>query len=49
MLSIIDKRQWVNLARIKRVDMGYDGSHPGPKTNTIIANNVIKFLEDKMQ
>ena len=49
MLTIIDKTQWVNVERIARVDRGYDGSHPGPKSNTITANNVIKFLEDKIQ
>jgi hypothetical protein len=49
MLTIIDKTQWVNIERIASVDRGYDGSHPGPKSNTITANNVIKFLEDKIQ
>lgn len=49
MLTIIDKTQWVNIERIARVDRGYDGSHPGPKSNIINANNIIKFLEDKIQ
>ena len=49
MLSVIDKKQWVDLKRIKRVDLGYDHDHPGPKSNIIVANNVIKFLEDKIK
>ena len=46
-LSEIDINQWVDIDRIERVDRGNDGEHPGPESNTILANKIINFLEEK--
>ena len=38
---------WISIEQFPRVDLGSDGSHPGPKSHKIMANKILKFLEDK--
>lgn len=47
-LSEIDINQWVDIDKIEHVDKGNDGKHPGPKSNIILANKIINFLEEKI-
>ena len=46
-LSVIDVDQWVSTEKLKPVDTGTDGSHPGPISNEIFANTILQFLKEK--
>jgi hypothetical protein len=49
MLSVIDKKQWVDIEQMAHIDKGNDGIHPGPESNMLLANKIIKFLENKIK
>jgi len=49
MLKVIDKKQWIDIEQIVHIDKGNDGIHPGPESNMLLSNKVIKFLENKIK
>lgn len=42
-LSVIDDR-WINKKRYERIDVGTDGSHPGPETHRYIAERIVEYI-----
>ena len=44
--SVTSIKQWVDIDRIERVDVGSDNLHPGPKSHRLLADKIVNFLKE---
>jgi hypothetical protein len=47
LFSVTPIENWISIERFPRSDIGSDGRHPGPESHKIMANKILKFLENK--